>query len=139
MCFCDPWGCSKNPTAYANLGKDSESVIVKNAPTDRTAVSGDVKVTDGNLTVNLRSEDKAINICYILIKPIETDAASTIGRKGDVNLDGDVNVADGVLMQKYLLGGEKFTGEQAYAADIISDTRPDVFDMVSLRELLTNN
>ncbi|MBQ1464310.1 MAG: glycoside hydrolase family 127 protein [Ruminococcus sp.] len=137
MCFCDPWGCSKNPTAYANLGKDSESVIVKNAPTNRTAVSGDVKVTDGNLTVNLRSDDKAINVCYIIIRPIETDPAPTTGRKGDVNLDGSVNVADGVLMQKYLLGGEKLSGEQAYAADIISDAKPDSFDMISLRELLS--
>ena len=136
MCFCDPWGCSKNPTAYANYGKDSESVIVKNAPTDKTAVSGNVKVTDGQLTINLRSEDKAINVCYIIIRPLETASASTIGRKGDINLDGKVDVADGALMQKYLLGGTEFTGEQAYAADVLSDAEPDVFDMIALRKML---
>ena len=136
MCFCDPWGCSKNPTAYANLGKDSESVIVKNAPTDKPAVSGNVKVTDGQLTINLRSEDKAINVCYIIIRPLETASASTIGRKGDINLDGKVDVADGALMQKYLLGGTEFTGEQAYAADVLSDAEPDVFDMIALRKML---
>lgn len=137
MCFCDPWGCSKNPTAYANLGKDSESVIVKDAPVNRTAVSGEVKVTDGELTVNLRSQDKAINICYIIIKPVETESPSVIGRKGDINLDGDVNIADGVLMQKYLLGRQEFSGEQAYAADVLSDAKPNVYDMIKLREFLS--
>jgi hypothetical protein len=136
MCFCDPWGCSKSPTAYANYGKSSESVIVSNAPTDKTAVSGNVKVTDGELTVNLRSEDKAINLCYIIIRPLDTEGASTKGRKGDINLDGEVNVSDAVLMQKYILGSSALTGEQAYAADIISDAAPDVFDMAALRRML---
>jgi len=109
---------------------------VKNAPTDKTAVSGEAKVTDGELTVNLRSEDKAINLCYIIIRPLETEAASTKGRKGDINLDGEVNVADAVLMQKYILGSSELTGEQAYAADIAADAVPDVFDMSALRKLL---
>lgn len=137
MCFCDPWGCSKNPTVYANYGKSGESVIVKNAPVDKTPVSGNVKVTDGELTVNLRSEDKAINVCYILIRPLDTESASTIGRKGDINLDNEVSVADAVMMQKYLLGSGSLTGEQAYAADIISDAEPDIFDLITLRKLLT--
>ncbi len=136
MAFCDPWGCSKNPTAYANLGKADESVIVKNAPTDKTAVSGNVKVSDGELTINLRSEDKAINVCYIIIRPIETESASTLGRKGDINLDDKVDVSDALLMQKYILGGTEFTGKQAYAADIVSDTETDVFDLISLRKML---
>ncbi len=138
MCFCDPWGCSKNPTAYANYGKAGESVIVKNAPTNRTPVSGNVKVTDGELTVNLRSDDKAINICYIIIRPVDVEAASVKGRKGDLNGDGDVNTADGVIMQKYILGGTALTGEQAYAADIASDAGLDVFDLLMLKEKIVS-
>ena len=138
MCFCDPWGCSKNPTAYANYGKAGESVIVKNAPTNRTPVSGNVKVTDGELTVNLRSDDKAINICYIIIRPVDVEAASVKGRKGDLNGDGDVNSADGVIMQKYILGGTALTGEQAYAADIASDAGLDVFDLLMLKEKIVS-
>ena len=138
MCFCDPWGCSKNPTAYANYGKAGESVIVKNAPTNRTPVSGNVKVTDGELTVNLRSDDKAINICYIIIRPVDVEAASVKGRKGDLNGDGDVNTADGVIMQKYILGGTALTGEQAYAADIASDAGLDVFDLLMLKEKIAS-
>ena len=138
MCFCDPWGCSKNPTAYANYGKAGESVIVKNAPTNRTPVSGNVKVTDGELTVNLRSDDKAINICYIIIRPVDVEAASVKGRKGDLNGDGAVNTADGVIMQKYILGGTALTGEQAYAADIASDAGLDVFDLLMLKEKIAS-
>ena len=136
MCFCDPWGCSKKPTAYANYGKTNETVLVQNAPTDRTAVSGTAKVTDGELTVNLRSEDKAINICYIIIRPINCESASTIGRKGDINIDGNVSIADVVLMQKYLLGKIVLTDEQAFAADIASDVIIDSFDMLKLRRML---
>ncbi len=136
MCFSDPWGCSKNPTAYANYGKSNETVLVKNAPTDRTAVSGTAKVTDGELTINFRSEDKAINVGYIIIRPVETESASTNGKKGDINLDGIVNTADAVIMQKYLLGTTSISCEQAYAADVYSDTLPDAFDMVMLRKML---
>ena len=136
MSFCDPWGCSKNPTAYANYGRSGETVLVKNAPVDRTAVTGTAKVTDGTLTVNLRSEDKAINICYIIIRPVETETAPTIGRKCDVNLDDDVNIADAVLMQRYLLGNTSITGEQAYAGDVCSDALMDGFDMAMLRKKL---
>lgn len=136
MSFCDPWGCSKDPTVYGNYGKTGETVLVKNAPVDRTPVSGTVKVTDGELTLNLRSDDKAINICYIIIRPVETVPASTSGRKGDVNLDGSVDTADAVLMQSYLLGKESLSSEQAYAADIIPDAVPNVFDMVMLRKMI---
>ncbi|SFX02443.1 beta-L-arabinofuranosidase domain-containing protein [Ruminococcus sp. XPD3002] len=136
MSFCDPWGCSKNPTVYGNYGKTGETVLVKNAPVDRTPVSGTVKVTDGELTLNLRSDDKAINICYIIIRPVETIPASTSGRKGDVNLDGSVDTSDAVLMQSYLLGKESLSSEQAYAADIIPDAVPNVFDMVMLRKMI---
>lgn len=136
MCFSDPWGCSKNPTVYANYGKSNETVLVKNAPTDRTAVSGTAKVTDGELTINFRSEDKAINVGYIIIRPVETESAHTNGKKGDLNLDGTVNIADAVIMQKYILGTTSISCEQAYAADVYSDTLPDAFDMVMLRKML---
>ncbi|MBR7037815.1 MAG: glycoside hydrolase family 127 protein [Oscillospiraceae bacterium] len=136
LAFADPWGCSKSPTAYANIGKASESVIVKDAPTDGSAVRGEVKVTDGALTVNVRSADKAINLCYILIKPVDVEAPSTIGRKGDINIDGRVDVLDAVLLQKHLHGMAPFNGEQAYAADMMRDAAADAFDLAMLKRTL---
>ena len=41
-----------------------------------------------------------------------------------------------VILQKYLLGGENINGEQAYAADVLSDASLDVFDMIIFRKRL---
>ncbi|MCR5717561.1 MAG: dockerin type I repeat-containing protein, partial [Oscillospiraceae bacterium] len=130
--FADPWGCSKNPTLYANLGKADESVIAKNCAIS-TTVKGTAKVTDGTLTINARSEDKAINLCYLVIRPEETEPASVIGQKGDVNLDGTVDVTDVVTFRKHLMGLKDFNGEQAYAADVAADAQTDVFDLAMLK------
>ena len=86
LSFSDPWGCSKNPTAYANLGKSDETIIVSNAPVNGTEIKGNVNVSDGELTINLRSDDKAINIGYIIIRPIDVEDASVKGKKGDISV-----------------------------------------------------
>ncbi len=136
LAFADPWGCSKNPTAYANIGAANESVIAANAPVDGSAVKNEVTVTGGKLTINVRSEDKAINLCYILIRPVDVKSDSVIGCKGDVNLDGKVTVADAVLTQKYLFGQTELTGEQRYAVDVLSDARLNAFDQAVLKRKL---
>jgi len=55
---------------------------------------------------------------------------------GDVNLDGQFTVADLVLMQKYLLGSETFSKQQAEAADINDDGNIDVYDLIRFRKLI---
>ncbi len=136
LAFADPWGCSKNPTAYANLGDVNESMIAANAPVDGSVVKNKVKVSGGRLTINVRSEDKAINLCYILIRPVDVKPDSVIGCKGDVNLDGKVTVTDAVLMQKYMLGQETLTCEQSYAVDVLSDAQLDGFDLAAMKRKL---
>lgn len=136
LAFADPWGCSKNPTAYANLGAENESVIMRNAPVDGSAVINEVTVTGGKLTINVRSEDKAINLCYILIRPVDVKSASVVGCKGDVNLDSQVSVADAVMMQKYLLGRSELKCEQGYAIDVLSDAQLNAFDLAALKRQL---
>ena len=136
LAFADPWGCSKNPTAYANLGAENESVIMRNAPVDGSAVINEVTVTGGKLTINVRSEDKAINLCYILIRPVDVKSASVLGCKGDVNLDSQISVADAVLMQKYLLGRSELKCEQGYAIDVLSDAQLNAFDLAALKRQL---
>ena len=54
--------------------------------------------------------------------------------KGDVNSDGEVNTADLVMMQKYLLGAGYLNSY--FSSDINEDGRVDIFDSVSLRKLL---
>ena len=94
-------------------------------------------MTGGELKISIRSEDKAINVCYILIRPVNVKAASVVGCKGDVNIDGAVTVADVVLVQKYLLGVKQISGEQAYATDVLSDANLNVLDLGMMKRLLT--
>ena len=138
MAFADPWGCSKEPTVYASSGTGKETAIITSAPTDGTAVKGEAEVTGGKLKLSIRSEDKAINVCYILIRPVNVKTASVVGCKGDVNIDGAVTVADVVLVQKYLLGVKQISGEQAYATDVLSDAELDIFDLAMLKRILLN-
>ena len=56
--------------------------------------------------------------------------------KGDVNNDGEVNVADLLMLQKNLLGNVSVTS--SYNADINEDGAVDIFDNVELRKLLIN-
>ena len=55
---------------------------------------------------------------------------------GDVNLDGELSVADLVLMQRYLLGREKFGRKQFSAADLNSDSAVDIYDMIRFRKMI---
>ena len=54
----------------------------------------------------------------------------------DINGDGDVNVSDAVLLQKYLLGNGSLTNKQAIKADCDCNDSIDCFDMVVMRKLL---
>ncbi len=55
-----------------------------------------------------------------------------------MNGDNSVSVADAVLLQKYILGGETLTKEQFDIADMNSDGFVDSFDMVLLRREIIN-
>jgi len=70
--FENPWACSNLPTVYANMGTDQESVICENLnlATEKTATA-EVTVKDGKLTLSFRSTDKAINVTYIKISPVD--------------------------------------------------------------------
>ncbi|MBQ8961314.1 MAG: dockerin type I repeat-containing protein [Ruminococcus sp.] len=56
--------------------------------------------------------------------------------KGDVNCDGDVNIADMVLLQKYLLGSDTLTEEGYGSAEFSGDERVTVFDLILLRQTI---
>ncbi|MBE6856256.1 MAG: lysophospholipase [Ruminococcus sp.] len=64
-------------------------------------------------------------------------AGSGAPAMGDINFDGNVNVADAVLLRSYVLG--KIDGIENFnssLADINSDSALDVFDVIAMRQLL---
>lgn len=56
---------------------------------------------------------------------------------GDVNADGSFNVADLVMMQKFLLGAGELTDYSA--GDLCEDEYIDVFDMIMMRKLIVSS
>ena len=56
---------------------------------------------------------------------------------GDCNADTSVNIADAVILQKYLLGSGELTDQ--YAADLCTDGKINVFDMILMRQKIVDN
>lgn len=54
---------------------------------------------------------------------------------GDTNGDGNIDIADAVVLQKYLLGN----GSTGFEADMNRDGIIDVFDMIEMRKKLIEN
>jgi M6 family metalloprotease-like protein len=60
-------------------------------------------------------------------------------KKGDLNSDGRINIADAVIMQSWLLGaGDKLVNNWK-AADFCEDGEINVFDMTALRRILVKD
>ncbi len=59
--------------------------------------------------------------------------------KGDVNGDGELSVADLVMLQKWLLNASDSAMTKAVNADFNEDGTADVFDLVLLRKELIKN
>ncbi len=57
---------------------------------------------------------------------------------GDVNLDGEISVADAAKLKGFLIGAEKLSDQQRSAADINNDGSVNSFDMIMLRKLLNS-
>ncbi|MBD5160180.1 MAG: leucine-rich repeat protein [Ruminococcus sp.] len=58
---------------------------------------------------------------------------------GDINGDNKVSIADAVLLQSYILGGQELTEEKFKRADLTGDGFVDSFDMVLLRRMIIEN
>ncbi|HWT74138.1 MAG TPA: beta-L-arabinofuranosidase domain-containing protein [Mobilitalea sp.] len=75
--FVDPWKCSNHPTVYANYGTKNQSLIVDSLDLNKkTTAKATVTVKDGKLTLNIKSQDKAINVTYIKITPVKVTSTS---------------------------------------------------------------
>ena len=57
---------------------------------------------------------------------------------GDINGDGDVNIADAVTLQSYLLRRLERRDIFDDLSDINGDEATDIFDMIALRTYLTS-
>ncbi len=134
--FSNPWSCSERPTVYANYGTASQLTLAENISVGKgTSAKADVKVTDGYLSLNIKTDDKCINVTYITISFKNADEYETESHIGDVNNDGSFSVADLVLTDNWLLGTTTVITDSR-AADICKDNRLNIFDLCALRKIL---
>lgn len=103
-------------------GANEKTFTLKNASAD----------SEGLYTVEITSETgtvREVEVCQI-----EKVYSSSL--KGDLNGDGEVTVADAVILQRYLLGAMR-PDEFIFAnSDIIEDGSTDAFDMIEMRRLI---
>ena len=59
--------------------------------------------------------------------------------RGDVNADGEFNVSDLVLMQKWLLAVPDTVLADWQAGDLNADEKLDIGDMILMREMLAEH
>ncbi|MBW3622211.1 MAG: dockerin type I repeat-containing protein [Armatimonadetes bacterium] len=61
-----------------------------------------------------------------------TTGGTPTGKKGDVNGDGNVNVADAILILKSSVGALALTADQTARSDLNGDSKVDVLDAVKI-------
>ena len=80
------------------------------------------------------SSDLTVTVSVWEAEELTCSFTKTSYEKGDITLDGSVNVADLTLLTKYLLGSEGLAKERIKLADMNGDGSTDVFDLVRLRK-----
>jgi len=113
-------GCTSLTDIYLHGSEDAWNAITI------TSVPGEWSSAKGNARLSI--EDS------VLIHYHSTDPSNII--KGDLNGDDEFNVADVVLLQKWLLAVPDTHLSQWQAADFCKDGRLDVFDLCLMKRAL---
>lgn len=58
--------------------------------------------------------------------------------EGDINADGEFNVADAVILQKWLLNVSDSVPDDWNAGNLFDDDRLDIFDLVIMKQKLVD-
>ena len=80
-----------------------------------------------------QAEYNGKNYQKFILEPVAPDPEPVMG---DVNADGELNVADIVMLQNHLLG--RGDVDDAEAGDLCSDGKLTVFDLIALKRLYFN-
>lgn len=94
-----------------------------------------LKITDGNIVdkdCTIKGYYNTEAHKYTLANKLNFYSLDENISYGDINNDGNINIADAVGLQKYILGN----GSAGFAADMNRDGIIDVFDMVIMRQKL---
>lgn len=113
--------CIENNTLYTELTiKPSNDMDIVLTPTGKFHEGTEVSIY-GNY----------------FIRPSEN--SNPVPYRGDINIDGQINVADMVCLYRYIMGKYDFRIMSYHRADVNADTMVDAFDMAKLRSEVVNH
>lgn len=115
---------------------DENNIYVRIVPTEEN--------TNSYITIEYFSKNENYkNLITAFITESNIDSAlvkfavkESSGIKGDVNCDGELNIADVILLQKWLLAVPNTYLADWKAADLCEDNRLDVFDLCLMKRAL---
>lgn len=118
---------------------DGHTIMVLGVEGDKVRVAecnyGAPCIIDWTRTESLQTINRTLT--WVAHAPFEAPFTREVPAViGDVNCDKEVNTADMVLLQKYLLGSVGFEEENYTAAELTGDDRVTVFDLIALRQLI---
>ncbi len=122
----------KNGEQYT-IKSNQGDVTFKSNNTNIAVVSKNGVVTalkEGSAIISVINSDS--DVVQLKVKVIPAEVI------GDCNNDGELSVADAVMLQSWILGKSKELTNWK-AADLCEDSIIDVFDMVKMRQLLIEN
>ena len=98
------------------------------------------KLEPGTYVYKVEAEDSSGKVYYFIGKSfmVTQKSLSVPNAPGDLNGDGNITIADGVILQKYILGIEPLSAEQLKYADLTGDGITDAFDMIMIRKLIVS-
>lgn len=107
--------------------------------TEATTISTETSATESSeeTTTETTTASSSVSESDTTTSTTETSAQPT-WQKGDVTLDGTVNIADAVRLCRYLLGSETIFQQAYQCADMYTDSMVNGFDLAALRQMLTN-
>ncbi|MBO5164894.1 MAG: peptidoglycan DD-metalloendopeptidase family protein [Ruminococcus sp.] len=98
------------------------------------------KLEPDTYVYKVEAEDSSGKVYPLIGKSfmVTSKAAAAPSFSGDLNGDGSITVADGILLQRHILGMVNLSDEQLKAADLTGDGVTDVFDMIMIRKILVS-
>ncbi len=91
------------------------------------------QLTAGSYIYRIEAEDTNGTTFTLLESEFSETVPAQSYEKGDVNLDGEVSIADAVLLQNALLSRAGLSDQQSSCADVNSDGKITVFDLVIIK------
>lgn len=114
---------------FVNLTTDEDIVV------DLTRVSSNGNILKYDVEVDGYQFETSVMLNILS----ENKVYSQGGLRGDIDLDGNINITDLVRLRKYLAGTETLTDEQKVNADVNKDNVINITDLVKIRKYLAGS